>query len=87
MSQPFVQSQITAMAESITINIVGREVGVQCHPESIETTFRDEMVAREMGLQVLAAQAIEHRARQGLPIPHALVAVAEAHTFHDLLRQ
>ena len=47
---------------------------------------REEMVAREMGLQVLAAQAIEHRGRQGLPIPQALVAVAEAHTFHDLLR-
>ena len=74
------------MAESITINIVGREVGVQYHPETVEATFRDEMVAREMGLQVLAAQAIEHRGRQGLPIPPALVAIAQAHTFHDLLR-
>ena len=74
------------MAESITINIAGREVGVQYHPETVEATFQDEMVAREMGLQVLAAQAIEHRARLGLPLPHVLVAVAEAHTFHDLLR-
>ena len=74
------------MAETININIVGREVGVQYHPDSAEATFRDEMVAREMALQVLAAQAIEHRGRQGLPIPPALVAVAQAHTFHDLLR-
>jgi hypothetical protein len=75
------------MAESITINIVGPEVGIQYHPESCEATFQDEMVAREMGLQVLAAQAIEHRARNGLPVPAVLVAVAEAHTFHDLLRR
>jgi hypothetical protein len=75
------------MAETITINIVGQDVGIQYHPESIEATFRDEMVAREMGLQVLAAQAIEHRARNGLTVPQALVAIVEAHTFHDLLRR
>lgn len=73
------------MAESISINFVGREVGVQYHPETSEAAFRDEMIAREMALQVLAAQAIEHRRRQGIPIPVALVAIAEAHTFHDLL--
>ncbi len=73
------------MAESITINFVGREVGVQYHPETSEAAFRDEMIAREMALQVLAAQAIEHRRQQGIPIPAALVAIAEAHTFHDLL--
>lgn len=60
---------------------------MQSHPDTPEATFRDEMVAREVGLQVLAAQAIEHRSRQGLPIPDVLVAVAKAHTFHDLLRQ
>lgn len=75
------------MAESITINIVGSEVGIQYHPESSEATFQDEMVAREVGLQVLAAQAVEHRSRNGLPIPAALVAIVEAHTFHDLLRR
>jgi len=75
------------MAEKITINIVGPEVGIHYHPESSEATFQDEMVAREMGLQVLAAQAIEHRTRNGIPIPQALVAIAEAHTFHDLLRR
>ena len=73
------------MAESITINFVGREVGVQYHPETSEAAFRDEMIAREMGLQVLAAQAIEHRRREGVPIPATLVAIAEAHTFHELL--
>ena len=73
------------MAETVTIDIVGQEVGIQYHPDSIESTFRDEMVAREMGLQVLAAQAIEHRTRHGLPVPQALVAIVEAHTFHDLL--
>jgi len=46
------------MAESISINFVGREVGVQYHRETSEAAFRDEMIAREMGLQVLAAQAI-----------------------------
>jgi hypothetical protein len=75
------------MAETITIDIVGQEVGVQYYPETVEATLRDEMVAREMGIQVLAAQAIEHRARQGLPIPQILVAVSQAHTFHDHLRQ
>ncbi len=73
------------VAESITINFAGREVGIQYHPETSEAAFRDEMIAREMGLQVLAAQAIEHRQRQGFPIPTALVAIADAHTFHDLL--
>jgi len=33
------------MAEIITINIVGPEVGIQYHPESSETTFQDEMVS------------------------------------------
>ena len=73
------------MAESITINFVGREVGIQYHPETSEAAFRDEMIARKMALQVLAAQAIEHRQRQGIPIPAVLVAIANAHTFHDLL--
>ena len=73
------------MAESISIHFVGREVGVQYHPETSEAAFRDEMIAREMGLQVLAAHAIEHRQREGLPIPAVLIAIAEAHTFHDLL--
>lgn len=73
------------MSEHITINFVGREVGVQYHPETSEAAFRDEMIAREMGLQVLAAQAIEHRRREGVPIPAVLVAMVEAHTFHDLL--
>ena len=73
------------MAECITIHFVGREVGIQYHPETSEAQFRDEMIAREMGLQVLAAQAIEHRQRQGIPIPAVLLAIAEAHTFHDLL--
>jgi hypothetical protein len=50
------------MAEAITINIVGRKVGVQYHPESVEATFRDQIVAREMSLQLLDVQAIEHRA-------------------------
>ena len=40
-----------------------------------------------MGLQELAAQVVEHRSRNGLPIPAALVAIAEMHTFHDLLRR
>jgi len=62
-------------------------VGAQYHPESVEATFRDEMVAREIGLHALAVQAIEHRARQGPPIPPVLMAVAGEHTFHDLLRQ
>jgi len=71
--------------ESIATKFVGREVGVQYHPETSEAAFRDEMIAREMALQVLAAQAIEHRRQQGIPIPVALVAIADAHTFHDLL--
>ena len=73
------------MAESITIHFVGREVGVQYHPETSEAAFRDEMIAREMALQVLAAQAIQQRQQQGIPIPAALVTIAEAYTFHDLL--
>ncbi len=73
------------MAESITINFVGRDVGIRYHPETSEAVFRDEMIAREMGLQVLAAQAIEQRRLEGLPIPAVLVAIADAHTFHDLL--
>ena len=73
------------MAESISINFVGREVGVQYHPETSEAAFRDEVIAREMALQVLAAQAIVHRQQLGIPIPTVLVAIAEAHTFHDLL--
>lgn len=73
------------MAESITINFVGREVGVQYHPETSEAAYRDEMIAREMGLKALAAQAIHHRQPNGIPIRAVLVAIAEAHTFHDLL--
>ena len=73
------------MAERITINFVGREGGVQYHPETSEAEFRDEMIAREMGLHVLAAQAIEQRRLAGTPIPAVLVAIAEAHTFRDLL--
>ena len=49
------------MAESITINFVGREVGVQYHPETREAAFRDEMIAREMALQVLTVKDIERR--------------------------
>ena len=73
------------MAESITISFVGREVGIQYYPETSEAVFRDEMIAREMALQVLAAQAIQHRQERGISIPATLVAIAEAHTFHDLL--
>ena len=49
------------MAESITINFVGRAVGVQYHPETREAAFRDEMIAREIALQVLAVKDIERR--------------------------
>ena len=55
------------MAESVTINIVGNEVGIQYHPESSEATFQDEMVAREISLEALASQAIDHRRKNGLP--------------------
>ena len=50
-----------------------------------EQDFRDEMIAREMAMQALAAQAIEHRQRKGVPIPAVMFAIVEAHTFHDLL--
>lgn len=73
------------MAESITINFAGREVGIQYHPESPEATMRDEMLARELALNALAAQAIAHRMDQGLSVPPVLAAFVEAHTFHDLL--
>lgn len=73
------------MPESISINFVGREVGVQYHAETLEATFRDEMLAREIALQVLASQAIEHRRQHGMQIPAALVAVLEANTYRELL--
>lgn len=73
------------MAEHISIDFVRREVGIQYHPETSEATFQDEMIAREMALQVLAAQAIQHRQQRGIPVPATLVAIVDAHTFHDLL--
>jgi hypothetical protein len=73
------------MPESITITFAGREVGIQYHPESPEATFRDEMLARELALHALAAQAVVHRAERGIPVPPALAATVQAHTFHDLM--
>jgi hypothetical protein len=73
------------MPESITINIVGQEVGIQYHPETSEAEFRDEMLARELGLHALAVQAILHRQQQGVPVPAVLIAVAQAHTFRELV--
>lgn len=73
------------MAESITINFADHEVGIQYHAETQEATFRDEMLARELALNALAAQAIVHRSERGIAVPPELVAIAAAHTFHDLL--
>ncbi len=50
-----------------------------------KASFRDEMIAREIALQSLAAQAIVHRQNSGLQIPEVLVSIVNAHTFHDLL--
>lgn len=79
------QKRRTEMAESITINFVGREVGIQYHPETTEATFRDEMIARETGAHALIVQAIQHRLRHGIPLRASMVALAEDLTFNDLL--
>ncbi|HET6385594.1 MAG TPA: hypothetical protein VFJ58_19555 [Armatimonadota bacterium] len=72
------------MAETITIHFAGNEVGVQYQPGSPEATFRDEMRARELALNALAAQAIDHRTRQGIRVPAILASIVEARTFLEL---
>lgn len=77
------------MKESITIHFEGRrdggqEVGVHYHPATNEWEMQDEMLARETALHTLAVQAILQRQQNGLPVPEALVIVAQANTFHDL---
>lgn len=73
------------MTESITINFVGGEVGIQYHPETAEATMRDEMLARELAINALAAQAMVHRQNHGVPIPLVLAEIVQAHTFHDFM--
>ncbi len=73
------------MAEGITIKFVGREVGIHYHPETSEATLKDELIACEMGMQVLAAHAVKLRQRLGIPVRTVMVDVVKAHTFHDLL--
>ena len=73
------------MAENIIIEFVGREVGVQYNAETSEAVLRDKIIACEMGLQVLAAQVIQDRQTEGLPIPAIFIALVEAHTFKELL--
>ena len=73
------------MAERITIDIVGSEVGIQYYPETSEAEFRDEMLARELGLHALAVQAIVHRQQRGIPIPDVLIGIAQAQTFQQLV--
>ena len=77
------------MKERITIHFAGRadggqEVGVHYHPETSESTRQDEMLAKETALHTLAVQAIIDRQQTGLPIPEALITIANAHTFQDL---
>ena len=43
------------------------------------------MIVCEMGIQVLAAQVIQDRQTEGLPIPAIFIALVEAHTFKELL--
>jgi hypothetical protein len=71
--------------ERITIDFVGGEVGIQYYPESAEASMQDEMLARELALTALADQAIQLRQRNGLPVPETLLAIAQAHTFNDLI--
>lgn len=73
------------MAERLTVDFVGREVGIQYYPETSEASVRDEMLAGELALHALAAQAVAQRQQYGLPVPAALLTIVQAHTFHDLL--
>jgi hypothetical protein len=73
------------MAENITINFAGPQVGVKYNAETSEAVFHDEVIAIEIGVQVLAAQAILNRQKEGRPVPSVFVAIVEAHTFKDLL--
>ena len=73
------------MAESITIRFEGREVGIQYHPETSEAELHDEMRACEIAIHAMVAKAIQNRQQVGMPIPEALVALFNAHTFHELL--
>lgn len=75
------------MAESISIQFVDRTVTIQYHPATSESTLRDEAVACEMAMQVLAAHAVEIRRKHGIHVPGVLLATVEAHTFHDLLEK
>ena len=73
------------MAESISIKFVDRQVGIRYHPETSEATLADELLACEMGMQVLAAHSVELRQRLGIPVRQVMLDVVEAHTFHDML--
>ncbi len=73
------------MAEGISIKFVDRTVTIQYHPATTESTVRDEAIACEMAMQVLAAHSIELRRKCGVHVPGILLATVEAHTFHDLL--
>jgi hypothetical protein len=75
---------VKPMAEQITINIVGNEVGVAYRPDTSEAVFRNEMHARELALNALASQAILHRQQSGIPIPQVLLDVVNERTFRDL---
>jgi hypothetical protein len=75
---------VKPMAEQITIDIVGNEVGVVYRPDTSEAVFRNEMHARELALTALASQAILHRKQSGIPIPQVLLEVINERTFRDL---
>jgi len=77
------------MKEHITIHFAGRadgglDVGVEYRPETSEWTQRDAMLAKETAIHTLAVQEIEDRQKLGLPVPEALIIMANARTYLDL---
>lgn len=73
------------MAESITIRFEGRKVGIQYHPEISEAELHDEMRACELAIHAMVAKSIRNRQQVGIAVPEVLVALFNAHTFHELL--
>lgn len=77
------------MKERITIHFAGRadggqEVGVEYHAETSEWTLHDAVLAKETAAHALVVQAMLDRQHLGLPIPEALIIMANAYTFQDL---